>query len=116
MGRGLKGVGAVVLVVGLVATANVVAPAGAREVAGDLRVPRIVWKACGGPYECAQAPVPLDYDDPRGPTIPIALIRLPASNPARRIGSVFINPGGPGGSGVDIIGFDPRGVSRSSFL
>ena len=96
-------------------------------------MPRIVWKACGGPYECAQAPVPLDYDDPRGPTIPIALIRLPASNPARRIGSVFINPGGPGGSGVDIIrsgaaqviwtdavrarfdiiGFDPRGVARS---
>jgi pimeloyl-ACP methyl ester carboxylesterase len=133
MGRRPKGLGAVLLVVGLVAGANVVAPAGAREAAGDLQVPNIDWKACGGPYECAQAPVPLDYDDPHGPTIPIALIRLPASDPSRRIGSLFTNPGGPGGSGVDlirsgaaqvvwtdavrarfdIIGFDPRGVARS---
>ena len=70
MGRGLKGVGAVLLVVGLVAAANVVAPAGAGEAVGDLRVPHIDWKACGGPYECAQAPVPLDYDDPGAPPSP----------------------------------------------
>jgi pimeloyl-ACP methyl ester carboxylesterase len=77
--------------------------------------------------------VPLDYAHPRGATIGIALIKLPASDPAHRIGSLFVNPGGPGGSGVDvvpaaatalwspkvrarldIIGFDPRGVARSA--
>jgi pimeloyl-ACP methyl ester carboxylesterase len=79
--------------------------------------------------------VPLDYDHPRGPTIALSLIRLPASDPARRIGSIFLNPGGPGGSGVDfvralapvlysdevrarfdLVGFDPRGIMGSTPL
>ena len=81
------------------------------------------------------SPVPLDYDRPRGATISIALTRLPATDPARRIGSLFLNPGGPGGSGVDfvvgagpflytdevrarfdLVGFDPRGIMRSTAL
>jgi hypothetical protein len=45
--------------------------------------------------------VPLDYDQPNGATISLAVVRLPASDPAHRIGSLFLNPGGPGGSGVD---------------
>ena len=47
-------------------------------------------------------PVPLDYDQPNGPTIQLSLVRLPAAGPAaERVGSLFLNPGGPGGSGVD---------------
>lgn len=77
--------------------------------------------------------MPLDYDQPRGPRITLALTRLPATDKARRIGSLFLNPGGPGGSGVDfvhvfgkqlytaevrarfdLIGIDPRGIARST--
>ena len=77
--------------------------------------------------------VPLDHDQLAGARTQIAMVRLPASNPSERIGSLFINPGGPGGSGVDVVlfagpslfpapvnerfdlvGFDPRGVARSA--
>jgi pimeloyl-ACP methyl ester carboxylesterase len=97
------------------------------------------WRPCregtGLPFECARVRVPLDYSDPQAGTISIAMIRLPASDPAARIGSLFLNPGGPGGSGVefarrvapslyggaiqsrfDIVGFDPRGIERSKPL
>jgi pimeloyl-ACP methyl ester carboxylesterase len=100
---------------------------------GELPVPVLDWAACGKGFECARALVPLDYDVPAGPAISIALIRLPATDQARRIGSLLTNPGGPGSPGVDriregardvfplevqarfdIVGFDPRGVGRSS--
>jgi pimeloyl-ACP methyl ester carboxylesterase len=97
---------------------------------------KISWSPCyGGAFQCGTVQVPLDYDQPSGPTISIALTRLPASDPSRRIGSLFLNPGGPGGSGVDyvvgagpflysdevrakfdLVGFDPRGVQRSTGL
>ncbi|HET9649258.1 MAG TPA: alpha/beta fold hydrolase, partial [Microlunatus sp.] len=99
-------------------------------------VPRLRWSGCGAElkaFQCATATVPLDYDEPNGRTITVALTRLPATDRSHRIGSLFTNPGGPGGSGVDfvqqgasvlysgqvrarfdIIGFDPRGVSRST--
>jgi pimeloyl-ACP methyl ester carboxylesterase len=102
------------------------------------RVPVIDWQACGDDapgFQCATAGVPLDYDRPRGATISLALTRLPASDPAHRIGSLFLNPGGPGGSGVgfvqaigeqlysaevrarfDLVGFDPRGIEGSTGL
>ena len=86
-------------------------------------------------YECATVPVPLDHDDPRGASVLISVVRIPASDRAHRIGSLFLNPGGPGGSGVDfalfagpylytpelrarfdIVGFDPRGIARSTQL
>ena len=101
-------------------------------------VPELDWGSCGDDFpiaECAVAKVPLDYDNPRAGTTEIALARIPASDPANRIGSVFINPGGPGGSGVgltlfgfgeflaanldgrfDVVGFDPRGVGFSDPL
>jgi pimeloyl-ACP methyl ester carboxylesterase len=83
--------------------------------------------------EAAATPeLPLDYANPHGRMIDIALIRLPASDPSARMGSLFLNPGGPGVSGVDevrdaaeslysaevlthfdIVGFDPRFVGRS---
>ncbi|MGY0489472.1 alpha/beta hydrolase [Streptomyces sp. WG-D5] len=115
-------------VVGLAST-TIAAP-------GTNPIPHIAWTSCGKPelaaFQCATAEVPTDYDDPRGDTTTIALTRLPATDPAHRIGSLFTNPGGPGGSGVqfvqtagpiaydpsvrarfDIIGFDPRGVAGS---
>lgn len=82
--------------------------------------------------QCAYLNVPLDYADPKGRVIKVGLLRRPASDPAHRIGSLVINPGGPGGSGMstaasladqimnndvgqrfDFVGFDPRGVGSS---
>jgi pimeloyl-ACP methyl ester carboxylesterase len=54
--------------------------------------------------------VPLDWDRPNGRTISLAVIRHLASNPDERIGSLFINPGGPGSSGVDLVQGDPEGI------
>jgi pimeloyl-ACP methyl ester carboxylesterase len=91
----------------------------------------MVWTNCGGGFQCGSVPVPLDYSHPSGDTIRIALLRKPAADQAHRIGSVLINPGGPGGSGIeflrgeapsmtnlnrrlDLVGFDPRGVGQSA--
>ena len=110
---------------------------GTPAVQADPGVPRINWQACGPEhpgFDCAQVKVPLDYDNPRGATTTVALARKPATDKARRIGSLLLKPGGPGGSGVDfafswgerlttnlqgrfdIIGFDPRGIGRSDPL
>jgi pimeloyl-ACP methyl ester carboxylesterase len=86
-------------------------------------------------FQCATLVVPLDHDEPDGPTIEVAVNRLPARQQATRTGSLIVNPGGPGGSGVDftvfgaafiypdqirdnfdIVSFDPRGVGRSTVL
>ncbi|HEY2957497.1 MAG TPA: alpha/beta hydrolase [Actinomycetota bacterium] len=93
------------------------------------------WAPCeGGVFQCATVSVPLDYDRPNGASILLSLIRLRATNPGQRIGSLLVNPGGPGGSGVDLVlsagqffppeirarfdlvGFDPRGIARSTPL
>jgi pimeloyl-ACP methyl ester carboxylesterase len=82
--------------------------------------------------QCARMTVPLDYAKPTGDTITIGLLRRPASKPNERIGSLVVNPGGPGASGMeaaaglsgqlaqsplgerfDLVGFDPRGVGAS---
>jgi pimeloyl-ACP methyl ester carboxylesterase len=88
------------------------------------------WRDCEG-GECAELTVPLDYDNPDGPTIEVALVRAPALDPDERIGSLLVNPGGPGASGTefvalnsfifpeairqrfDIVGFDPRGAGET---
>src|SRR5262245_66425970 len=59
------------------------------------------WSGCGGDFECAKIKVPLDYDEPGGQAIELAAIRIPANNSDERIGSLLINPGGPGASGVE---------------
>ncbi|GAA3619838.1 alpha/beta hydrolase [Nonomuraea rosea] len=84
--------------------------------------------------ECGKVNVPLDYRAPHGRRITIALTRLKATGSANRLGSLALNPGGPGGSGYlmpvevvmmseqnarlndryDLIGFDPRGVGHST--
>lgn len=86
------------------------------------------------PFECGRLEVPLDYNNPQGKTMQIAVLRLPARGErGQGIGSLVINPGGPGGSGMyvavlsalglkdspvlqrfDMVGFDPRGVGAST--
>ena len=101
---------------------------------------KLTWTDCpdgatGTAFQCATVTVPLDYDHPQGKTITVALKKLPSTSSSPR-GSVFLNPGGPGGSGIslinaqaglyktgglsgvlanyDVIGFDPRGIGQST--
>src|SRR6185437_6244914 len=74
-------------------TTGVAAPGGAAVPAAA--VPKLAWKPCGGGMQCATARVPLDYRQPGGAKITIQLIRHLATDPAHRIGSLFINIGGP---------------------
>ena len=96
---------------------------------------KLDWKTCRDDEECTRLTVPLDYAKPDGRTISLAVLKVPADDTRRRLGSLVMNPGGPGGSGVDfvasdragyfgeelhrvfdIVGFDPRGVGRSTPL
>ncbi|MDR0346112.1 MAG: alpha/beta hydrolase [Nocardiopsaceae bacterium] len=102
-------------------------------VSGVAANPAQARKAVAG-FQCARLTVPLDYANPGGKTIRLAMNRLRASDPAQRIGSLLTNPGGPGESGLpvvftardpvrgftarlrahyDIVGMDPRGVGLS---
>jgi pimeloyl-ACP methyl ester carboxylesterase len=88
---------------------------------------QVAWKPCRQQLQCATVRVPLDYTRVNGTAITLAIAKKPATG-SQRLGSLFINPGGPGGSGVDyldsfrsaglegydIIGWDPRGVGRST--
>ncbi|MEI5135067.1 alpha/beta hydrolase [Streptomyces libani] len=96
--------------------------------------PQLEWKPCvrGKAFDCATAKVPLDYRDPVGRTIELAVIKRKATGPGRRIGTLFFNPGGPGGPGTvqmpqnyrffprevrerfDIVSWDTRGVGHST--
>jgi pimeloyl-ACP methyl ester carboxylesterase len=96
--------------------------------------PGLDWKPCADPaqsgFECATLRVPLDYDDPGGRTIRLAVIRRPATDRRHRIGTLFLNFGGPGAAGTqllpaagmpealrarfDIASWDPRGVGAST--
>ncbi|MFJ1702631.1 alpha/beta hydrolase [Kitasatospora sp. NPDC088346] len=102
---------------------------------------QITWAPCpADPAEpdavpglqCGRLHVPLDYTEPATEALDLALIKLPAAQPTQRVGSLIVNPGGPGGSGVDmvrgstarfdgalhdhfdVVGFDPRGTGASS--
>jgi pimeloyl-ACP methyl ester carboxylesterase len=105
------------------------APAGAAAAPA-----RITWSPCpeDETAQCGTLRVPIDWDRPRGEKFDLAIARRPATDPAARIGSLLINPGGPGGSArefaifgadyfsaeirrhFDIVGVDPRGVGQSS--
>ncbi len=107
------------------------APASAPTTLAGYYAQRLDWQPCDDGFECAQLLVPFDYARPAGRRFSLPVIKLPATDPSRRIGALVINPGGPGGSGVqyalgarsefpaallarfDIVGFDPRGVAAS---
>ena len=113
---------------------GVTAPAGVTDPATDPKLAKfyrqqVDWSDCGDNFQCAKVQVPLSWKAPAGKSIEIAAIRLPAEG--KKLGSLLINPGGPGVSGVsyarvarqafgrpllrsyDIVGFDPRGIGDS---
>ncbi|MFD5092172.1 alpha/beta hydrolase [Amycolatopsis thailandensis] len=113
-----------------VVTTAVLVPASASAAAGALD-----WEACADAptLQCTTLKVPLDYRNPGGKTIDIAVSKLASTKPAKRRGVMLTNPGGPGGPGLtmpeslraagmpasvldayDIIGFDPRGIGHST--
>jgi pimeloyl-ACP methyl ester carboxylesterase len=96
----------------------------------------ITWGKCAhsipAPFQCGTVTVPLSYSNPAGAKIHLLVVRLPASDPTQRIGSLFVNFGGPGGPGVtdlvsrattvfsaairarfDLVSWDPRGIQYS---
>ena len=92
---------------------------------------KLDWSSCYDYFDCAELRVPIDYDDLSVGTFRLAVLRAAAKDQDNRLGSIVVNPGGPGGSGVDyaynadyifspditdvydIVGFDPRGVAQS---
>ncbi|ATL32676.1 alpha/beta hydrolase [Streptomyces formicae] len=139
------------LVPGLVAGAAAAAPgqtaarqgdASARQRGADTRQlaaytrQKLSWKRCADDkpavFQCATLKVPLDYRVPEGRRIDVAISRIRTSDPGKRRGILTMNPGGPGGPGLelpveaadglpkalldqyDLVGFDPRGVGRST--
>jgi pimeloyl-ACP methyl ester carboxylesterase len=102
-------------------------PSGARALARFYQQ-RLSWSGCGGGFDCASLLVPVDYTKPDGTTMHVAVVRKRSSGSHR--GSLIINPGGPGASGIDyakgaadvfsgvtthfdLVSFDPRGVGQS---
>ncbi|CAL9499473.1 Carboxylesterase A [Streptomyces sp. enrichment culture] len=94
---------------------------------------KLSWRDCGVPgFQCATMKAPLDYARPSDGDIRLAVARKKATGPGKRLGSLLVNPGGPGGSAVgylqqyagvgypeevraryDMVAVDPRGVARS---
>ena len=95
-------------------------------------VSTLSWSACHGHFQCATLKVPIDYANESLGQFNIAVVRYRDPNQRNRIGSLVVNPGGPGVSGVqyaldaeyivnpdvleryDIVGFDPRGIGSST--
>lgn len=107
---------------------------GYARLADQVPTPVLRWTACHSTDQCASAQLPLNYHDPGGATTRVALLRVPAADPGKRLGSIFVNPGGPGEPGrdwaalipqalpkaildrFDIVGIDPRGTGGSTPL
>ncbi|HEY5165658.1 MAG TPA: alpha/beta hydrolase [Acidimicrobiia bacterium] len=124
----------VLSVVALTAFLISVVPTGIASASVASAVPHstLRWTACSGGVECARLKVPLDDTVVGGPTISLAIARVRARDPQHRIGSLLVNPGGPGASGIqylrdsfqalpgtirdrfDIVSFDPRGTGASA--
>jgi pimeloyl-ACP methyl ester carboxylesterase len=108
--------------------------AASASAAPGVAAPPIAWHPCPAvpTVDCGSVRVPLDWARPHGPQISVGVARHAATDPAHRVGSLFVNPGGPGGSGTqiaefadlvfsaqlnsrfDIVGVDPRGVGDST--
>ena len=114
------------LVTALTASLLVVAP--------EAHAATIAWQPCPDQpaAECGTVTVPLDWADPRGPAVDLAVSRVRATDPSRRIGVLLVDAGGPGGSGAefalapylsesvrarfDVVGFDQLGTNASSAI
>ena len=140
--RLLAGLGAGMLSVGLMASSLPASAAAKydktsaveRHRVDRIPTPKLGWYDCYGDYRCSTTRLPRDYDHPKGPTTELALLKYPARQPKRKIGTLFVNPGGPGGSATqlasfapfifdpevlnrfDIVGVDPRGIGFSENL
>ncbi|MGW2021344.1 alpha/beta hydrolase, partial [Streptomyces decoyicus] len=92
---------------------------------------KLSWRSCGSGFACTTMKAPLDYADPGAGDIKLAVVRKKATGPGSRIGSLLVNPGGPGASAIDylqqyapqpaavrarydMVATDPRGVARSA--
>ena len=127
-GRGAK---VIALVAILLTACTRSQPNAAHSPTPSLAPSKIAWAGCGDGFQCGSLQVPLDYSKPDDRKISLALVRKPATNPSSRMGSLLINPGGPGESGIDylrsdvrvysnlnrtfdLVSWDPRGVSAST--
>lgn len=119
-----------VLVTILAAACTRNAPTASQSPSASLSAGHIAWTDCSSGFQCGTLMVPLDYTHPNGRKISISVIRKPVTS-GPRIGSLLLNPGGPGVSGVtflreaaasytspnrrfDLVSFDPRGVGAST--
>ncbi|MER7620720.1 alpha/beta hydrolase [Streptomyces sp. NPDC126503] len=109
------------------------APSASPEALKKFYGQKLTWRDCGAPgFQCATLRAPLDYAKPGAGDIDLAVSRVRATGPGKRLGSLLVNPGGPGGSAVgylqgyagigypapvraryDMVAVDPRGVARS---
>ncbi|MDD0860043.1 hypothetical protein NHF46_24930 [Arthrobacter alpinus] len=67
----------------------------------DFYTQAVTWTSCNGGFQCSDVEVPIDYSAPDKASIKLSVIRLPATG--KRQGAMLVNPGGPGGSGVDMV-------------
>jgi hypothetical protein len=115
-------------------TSAVAAASSWARLADRVPTPVLHWTTCRKTAQCATAELPLNYTDPHGATIQVALLRIRAKDPRDRLGTLFVNPGGPGDSArdlafsagqppslpasildrFDVVGVDPRGVGGGS--
>ncbi|MFE9737282.1 alpha/beta hydrolase [Streptomyces sp. NPDC006477] len=115
------------------AAARPAAPSAPPEALKSFYSQKLTWRECGvDGFQCATLRAPLDYAKPDGPQVKLAVSRVRATGPGKRLGSLLVNPGGPGGSAVgylqayagvgypapvraryDMVAVDPRGVARS---
>ncbi|UGT40328.1 alpha/beta hydrolase [Nocardia yamanashiensis] len=136
MRRGILSIAALLTMAGAVACGTGSEPAG--EPMERYTGQRLDWKGCDDAVldeagaQCADVTVPVNYAEPQGKTMTVAISRMPSTDPAQRRGIMMGNPGGPGGPGLDqmielskamtpdvrarydLIGMDPRGIGRSS--
>ncbi|CAM4058106.1 hypothetical protein KIPE111705_38335 [Kibdelosporangium persicum] len=103
--------------------------------AQEAAAPALTWSDCDDGFQCSTVSVPLDYDNPFGTRIDLAVIKLPVTDQAKRIGTLFVNFGGPGAGGLqrlrerakwpwlcsgelksrfDLVSWDPRGIAGSA--
>jgi pimeloyl-ACP methyl ester carboxylesterase len=134
--RALKGFLALLTVLGLVLGSTYLVKRGDTPFSTlkDYQSQKIAWSTCHGTFRCGVIKVPIDYNNLTLGNFRIAMMKYNAIDQGHKLGSLVINPGGPGGSGVayvysaeyivspdilakyDIVGFDPRGIGASTSI